>query len=96
MLHKTSTVEKTVFSACLRARKDRESRFHHCGGPVKLVQACLSCRNVRESSFLHCGGLEKLMHACLSGRKNQESRFHQFVRHRGHAAIFEPDVAHRR
>ena len=27
--------------ACLSAREDRESRFHHCGGPVRLVQACL-------------------------------------------------------
>ena len=27
--------------ACLCAREDRESSFHHCGGPVRLVQACL-------------------------------------------------------
>ena len=26
--------------ACLSARKDLESNFNHCGGPVKLVQAC--------------------------------------------------------
>ena len=26
---------------CLRARKDLELSFHHCGGVVKLVQACL-------------------------------------------------------
>ena len=26
---------------CLNAREDRESGFHHCGGPVRLVQACL-------------------------------------------------------
>ena len=26
---------------CLSAREDRESSFHHCGGPVRLVQACL-------------------------------------------------------
>ena len=26
---------------CLSAREDRESSFHHCGGPVGLVQACL-------------------------------------------------------
>ena len=29
---------------CLTARNDRESSFHHCGGPVKLVQACLRAR----------------------------------------------------
>ena len=28
--------------ACLSARKDPESIFNHCGGPVKLVQACLN------------------------------------------------------
>ena len=27
--------------ACLRAREDRESSFHRCGGPVRLMQACL-------------------------------------------------------
>ena len=27
--------------ACLRAREDRESCFHRCGGPVRLVQAGL-------------------------------------------------------
>ena len=27
--------------ACLSAREDRESSFHRCGGPVKLVQDCL-------------------------------------------------------
>ena len=26
--------------ACFSARKDLESSFNHCGGPVKLVQAC--------------------------------------------------------
>ena len=28
--------------ACLSAREDRESSFHHYGGPVRLVKAC-SC-----------------------------------------------------
>ena len=31
-------------SACLIAREDRESSFHRCGGPVRLVQACLYAR----------------------------------------------------
>ena len=26
---------------CLSAKKDSESSFHHCEGPVKLVQACV-------------------------------------------------------
>ena len=25
----------------LSAREDRESSFHRCGGPARLVQACL-------------------------------------------------------
>ena len=33
--------------ACLCARKDLESSFHHCAGPVKLVQACLRARKNR-------------------------------------------------
>ena len=28
--------------ACLSAREDRESSFHHCGGPVMLELDCLS------------------------------------------------------
>ena len=28
-------------SACLSAREDRESSFHRCGVPVRLVKACL-------------------------------------------------------
>ena len=27
--------------ACLGALEDRESSFHRCGGPVKLVKDCL-------------------------------------------------------
>ena len=27
--------------ACLSSREDRESSFHRCGSPVRLVQACL-------------------------------------------------------
>ena len=40
-----------LVEACLRARKDPDSSFHHCGGPVKLVEACLSAGKVRDSSF---------------------------------------------
>ena len=35
--HHSQTVK--LVQACFHARKDRESNFHHCGGPVKLVQA---------------------------------------------------------
>ena len=27
--------------ACVSAREYRERSFHHCGGPVRVVQACL-------------------------------------------------------
>ena len=27
--------------ACLSAIEDRESNFHHGGGPLRLLQACL-------------------------------------------------------
>ena len=30
----------------LSARKCRESSFHHCGGPVRLVEACLNAGKV--------------------------------------------------
>ena len=31
--------------ACLSAREKRESSFHRCGGPVRLVQSCLGAGN---------------------------------------------------
>ena len=37
--------------ACLGARRDPESSFLHCGGPVKLVQSCVSLRKDLESVF---------------------------------------------
>ena len=30
-----------LVQACLRVRKELEGSFHHCGGPVRLVQNCL-------------------------------------------------------
>ena len=39
--------------ACLSAREDRESSFHHSVVPVNLMQACLSAMEDRESSFHH-------------------------------------------
>ena len=31
----------TTLKACLSGREDPESSFHHCGGPVRLVQTSL-------------------------------------------------------
>ena len=47
-----------LVQACLSARKDGESSFHHCVGVAKFVQAHFSGRKERESSFHHCGGAE--------------------------------------
>ena len=30
-----------LLQACSSVRKELEGSFHHCGGPVRLVQACL-------------------------------------------------------
>ena len=62
--------------ACLCARKDRESNFHHCGGPVQLTEACLSARKYRESSFHHCRGAVNLVLDWLSTKRYLESGFH--------------------
>ena len=50
--------------ACLSARNDRESRFHHCGRLVGPVPACLTGTKDRESTFYHCGVTVKLVQAC--------------------------------
>ena len=50
-----------LVQTCLCARKDRESSFHRCGGPVKLAEDCLSARKNLESSFHHCGGAVNLV-----------------------------------
>ena len=37
--------------ACLSPRKSRGNSFHHCGGPVRLVQGCLNAGKVLKSCF---------------------------------------------
>ena len=57
---------------CLSTRKSRESSFHHCGSPVKLVQkTCLSTRKELESCFHTFGGPVKLVQACVCGGIDQ-------------------------
>ena len=53
--------------ACLCARKDGESSFHHCGGLVKLVHGCFWSRKDRESNCHHRGDALKHVQACLRG-----------------------------
>ena len=64
-----------VLQTCLCDRKDLESSFHHCAGPVKPVSASLSAGNVC-SCRLHCReGVVKQVQACLSTKKDRESSF---------------------
>ena len=62
--------------ACLSARKDVESSFHHCGGPVKLVQASLCAENTLQRRFKNRGGAFKHLQSWLSTSKHVESSFH--------------------
>ena len=61
---------------CLNAIKDRDSSFHHYGGPVKLVQACLCEENTLQRRFNRRGGGVKQVQVCLSASKDGESSFH--------------------
>ena len=64
-----------LVNASFSARKDLESSFHHCGGPVKLVHASFSAKKDLESSFHSCGVPVKLVLASFSARKNPYSTF---------------------
>ena len=52
--------------ACFTTREDRESSFHHCGSPVRLVQARLCAGKTRQSRFILRGGDVKQVQSCLS------------------------------
>ena len=69
--------------ACLSAREDRESSFHHCRGTMRLVEACLYAVKIWKSRFNLRGCAVKHVEACLSAREDRESSFHHcrvFVR----------------
>ena len=61
---------------CLCASTDQESSFHHCGGPVKLVQACQCVENTLQRRFNGRGDAGKHVQTCLSASKDGESSFH--------------------
>ena len=46
--------------ACLSVRKDLECSFHHCGGPMKLINANLCVTSDPKNIFHHCGSHVKL------------------------------------
>ena len=62
--------------ACLRASKDRERRFHHCGGSGKLVKATLCAVNTLPRRFNRREGAMKHVQVYLSASKDGESSFH--------------------
>ena len=53
--------------AWLSRRKEREISFHHCGGPVMLVQACIHAGNILQRRFNRRDGAVKAVLAFLSG-----------------------------
>ena len=63
--------------ACLSAMEDRQSCFHHCTCPVRLVQACSCARKTSKCRFNLRGGVGKHLQACLSAREDRESSFHR-------------------
>ena len=65
-----------LLQASLGLRKDVEGSFHHCGGPVMLVQASLNAGKVSKGCFNSRAGAMKYVQACLSARKDRQSSFH--------------------
>ena len=61
--------------ACFSTREDRESSFHHCGSPVRLVQACLYAGKTCYRRLNLRGGAVKHVQACLSAIVDPESSF---------------------
>ena len=53
-----------LVKACLSARKDLESSFHHCACPVKLAQVCLCAGKVYHCCFICRGSAVKDVQAC--------------------------------
>ena len=62
--------------ACLSARKDGESSFQHCGGPVSIVQAGLCAANTLQRRLDRRAGVLKNVQVYLCASSDQESSFH--------------------
>ena len=63
--------------ACSSARKDHESSFYRCGGPVTLVIAFLSAERVRKGGLNRRGRAMKHVQTGKCARKELESSFYQ-------------------
>ena len=57
--------------ACLSVRKDGESSFHNCGGPVNLVQAYLCVGNTIQRRFPRRKWTVKNVQASVCSRKDR-------------------------
>ena len=55
--------------------RSRKGSFHHCAGPVKLVQACISVRKDLESSYHHSGSLVRLVKSVYEPEKTYKAVF---------------------
>ena len=53
-----------------------ESKFYHCGGPVKLVQSCLCAGNTLQHHFNRGEGVMRHVKVCLCASTDRESSFH--------------------
>ena len=66
--------------ACLDAREDRESSFHHCGSPVRLVHARLCAGKTWQSRFNLRVGAVKHVQSCLNFQGRSRKQFSQLWR----------------
>ena len=55
--------------ASLSVRKEQEGSFHHCEGPVRLVQTCLCVGTTLQSRVNRRAGDVKHVQPCLSTKK---------------------------
>ena len=57
-------------ASLLSVRKELECSFHHCGGPMKLMQACLCVGMTLQSRVNRRAGDVKHVQPCLSTKKD--------------------------
>ena len=62
---------------CLSTMEVRESSFHRCEDPVRLVQACLCAVKTSIRRFHLRGGAVNHVEVCLRAREDRESSFHR-------------------
>ena len=63
--------------ACLNARDDRESSFHHCGRPVRWFKPVYARKRPENAFFNLREGTVKHVKAGLTAREDRECSFHR-------------------